>query len=251
MSNSCRRFAASRPRFFPALAWLCLTLPALVAGMTPSASAQEPSLYAYTFRHQPAGDAVALIQPLLSPRGTVELQPGGNTLIVRDTPGVIQKATSVLRDYDHPVRPLELEIFVVRATRAVVSPPVQQSDLPPELTRRLRGLLPYAIYEKVAQADLSTVEGQAISYDLGPDYHVSFRVGTVIGNGRVRLSDFKILKGRNKTNPLLFTHLNLWLDQTMSLGLARSESSAQALMVVLTVRDRRGASGSANRRREH
>ena len=36
---------------------------------------------------------------------------------------------------------------------------------------------------------------------------------------------------------LLRTNLNLSLDQTMSLGLAKSEASREALMVVLTLRD--------------
>jgi hypothetical protein len=31
--------------------------------------------------------------------------------------------------------------------------------------------------------------------------------------------------------------MNLWVDRTMSLGLAKSEASREALMVVLTVHD--------------
>ncbi len=41
--------------------------------------------YAYTLRNKPAAEALVLIRPLLSKRGTLELQPEGNTLVVRDT----------------------------------------------------------------------------------------------------------------------------------------------------------------------
>lgn len=209
--------------------------PALVA-QRGGQSRAELVLHAYTLKHQPASDAIALVHPLLSPRGTVELQPGGNTLVLRDIPAALGRILPVLRDFDHPPRPLDLEIYVVRASRVAMSPPVSHSDLPPELTQRLRDLLPYEIYEKVAQAQLATLEGQSVAYDLGQDYRVSFRVGTMLGDRRVKLSEFLIRRTRGKAKPLLYTNLNLWLERTMSLGLAKSEDSREVLMVVLTLK---------------
>jgi len=50
----------------------------LAQGDTP-----EVVLHAYALRYQSAADAVGLVRPLLSPHGTVELQPAANTLAAK------------------------------------------------------------------------------------------------------------------------------------------------------------------------
>lgn len=196
----------------------------------------ETVLHAFALKHQQASDAVALVNPLLSPRGTVELQPQRNTLVIRDTQAALDRILPVLRGFDHPARPLRLEIYIVRASRASVSPAVEQSDLPDGLTRRLRQLLPYEVYRTQAQARLGTQEGEKVNYELSDDYQVSFRLGTVMADGRVKLNDFQIERRDTRPANLIHTHLTLWLDRTTSLGLAKSEESMEALMVVLTLR---------------
>jgi hypothetical protein len=207
-----------------------------------AAQAQTPevSLHAYALKYRRAGEAVALVSPLLSPNGTVELQPRSNTLVVRDTAAALRRITPVLLSFDHPARPLTLEIYIVRASRSVVSPPISHSDLPDPLTQRLRSLLTYDIYEVQAQAQLASLEGQSVTYALAEDYKVSFRLGTLFGDQRVKLSDFRIVRRPDPRSPgaaLIHTNLNLRLDQTLSLGLARSESSREALMVVMILRN--------------
>ena len=194
---------------------------------------------AYTFQHQRASEALALVHPLLSPRGTVELQPAGNTLVIRDVQAKVDRILPVLRNFDHPPRPLRVEIFVVRASKAVVSPQVHRSDLPEALTQRLRDLLGYHVFEKQAQAQLAGVEGQSVVYELGAEYKVSFRFGTLQDGQRAKLVNFRIARrGENRVeSTLLNAHLNLWMDQPLSLGLAKNEESREALMLVLTLRE--------------
>jgi type II secretory pathway component GspD/PulD (secretin) len=202
----------------------------------------ELLLHAYTLRYQQAIEAVPLIQPLLSGRGTLELQPGGNTLVLRDTAAALARIVPVLRGFDHPALPVRVELLIVKASRVTVSPSIARSDLPEALTRRLRELLPYEIYELQAQAQLASQEGQAVAYELGDDYAVNFRLGTLstlLGVQRIKLANFEISRraGKSKSiTPLVHTDLNLCLDQTMSLGLARSERSRDALIIVVTVR---------------
>jgi hypothetical protein len=239
-----------RRRFAAGLLWAVALSPALGAPAYPQArpvkrpaAAVGLTLHAYTFVHQPASEAMPLIHPMLSQRGTVELQPAGNTIAIRDTRAVIARIMPLLRAFDHPIRALSVEVMIVKASRAVMSPPVSHSDLPPDLTRRLRSLLPYEIYDLAARADLSTKEGETVAYDLGQDFHVSFRVGTVHSDKSIRLAEFLVRRsGRTgpgvatRPKPLIFTNLNLALDQNISLALAKSEESREALMIVLTVR---------------
>lgn len=222
-------------------------VPGLAQGQAkrPAAGTNGLILHAYTFVHQPAREALALVHPLLSARGTVELQPADNTIAIRDTRAVIARILPVLREFDHPVRALSVEVMIVRASRAVMSPPVSHSDLPADLTRRLRSLLPYDIYDLAARADLATSEGETVAYDLGQEFQVSFRVGTVHADKSIRLAEFLVRRSARsvagsgvapRQKPLIFTNLNLALDQNVSLALAKSEESREALMIVLTVR---------------
>jgi len=216
----------------------------------PGPAPTEIVLRAYTFKYQRASEALSLVYPLLSPRGTVEFQPQGNTLVIRDTQATIKRIMPVLRGFDHPARPLRLEVVVVRASRSPVSPPVRHSDLPEPLTKRLRDLLAYDVFEMQAQAQLSGVEGQWVVYELGPEFRVSFRFGTLLEEQPVKLSTFRISRraeGRTEAT-LLQTNLNLRLDQTTSLGLAKSESSREALMLVLTLREGDGTPVASGRR---
>jgi hypothetical protein len=195
----------------------------------------------YTFRYQRAGEAVSLVYPLLSPRGTVEFQPASNTLVIRDTQAAVNRIVPVLRNFDHPARPLRLDVVVVRARRApAVSPQYQHSDLPDWLTKRLHSLLAYDIFERQAQAQLAGLEGQWVVYELGPEYKVSFRFGTLLEDQRLKLSNFRVFRRvEGRESNLVQSTLTLALDQTISLGLAKSEESREALMLVLTLREGR------------
>lgn len=200
----------------------------------------ELVLHAFTLQHRSAAEAIQLVFPLLSKKGTVELQPATNTLSIRDTPAALSRIIPVLRGYDHPSRPLVLDIYIVWATRPMVSgAPPDRSDLPEPLVSRLRALLPYDVYRVQAQARLSSREGEAVTYALGGEYEVSFRLGTVVAGPRVRLSNFRILRRTEEHRTgaaLIHTNLTLPLEQTTSFVLTRKEESREALMLVLTLR---------------
>jgi hypothetical protein len=240
-----RRALASRLPMSWLLA-LLLVAAAPVAGQAKRAVKVEPVrvLHAFALKHQPATEGLDLVRQMLSPIGTVELEQGGDTLVIRDSQAALDRILPVLRSFDHPVRPLRVEIFIVRASRDATSPAMERSDLPEPLTRRLRKLLPYEVYQVQAQAQTGTREGEKVNFELSDEYRVSFRIGTVMADGRIKLNDFRINRQDPRPVNLIHTHLNLWLDQTMSLGLANSEESMEALMVVLTLR---GGDGSRKR----
>jgi len=199
----------------------------------------ELVLHAFTLRHRAATEAIQLVSPMLTKRGTVELQPSTNTLVIRDTPAALGQIIPALRRYDRASLPLTLDVFIVRATRSVVSGAPVQSDLPEPLTKRLRALLPYENFFGQAQARLSSREGEAVTYALGGEYEVSFRLGTIVEE-QVRLSDFRISRiaeERRTGASLIHTTLILPLEQTTSFVLARHEGSHEALMVVLNLRE--------------
>ncbi|NJL28491.1 MAG: CHAD domain-containing protein, partial [Thermoanaerobaculia bacterium] len=116
---------------------------------------------------------------------------------------------------------------------------------PAELVGKLRGLLRYDSYELLAKASLDSREGQEITYALGDDYGVSFRLGSVLAGQRLKLQGFRIVQkpaqGTNKgrrlePKELIHTNLNLWMDRIFTLVLAQDDSSGEALMVAISCR---------------
>jgi len=222
----------------PGRFWLVLSLVAAVAWPLAAqpAPVQEPLVTeTYTLHHRPAADAIAVVQSLLSERGTVELQPQGNSLVLRDTRAVVRRALARLREYDQPLRQIRLEIQIVEAGDGSRSGPPGSPRLSDELVRRLRELLRFESFLLVAEAGLEMREGEHVVYQFGGDYRVEFELGVLTSNSQLRLGDFIVGRGpTSEARTLIHTNLNLMLGRPMVLGLAQTESSARALMVVLT-----------------
>lgn len=191
-------------------------------------------LYAHTLENQPAVGALPLVYPLLSDRGTVELKPKENTLVVRDLEANTRRIAKVLSDYDHPRRPVMVEVQLVRATVEPFSPAQVSEEVPKRLLARLQDLLPYHSYQLLAGTRLHSLEGEQVSYRLNTRYSVEFRIGTLLEDRRVRLHGFQLRGQDGSEKALIHTNLNLHLNQTLYLGLATSEASQEALMVVIT-----------------
>jgi hypothetical protein len=213
-----------------------MAAPAVAQGTAAGEMDTSPlSLYAYKLENQSAMEAMPLVYPLLSDRGTVELKPKENTLVVRDQATNVRRIVGVLESYDHPRRPVAVEIQLVRATAEVFSP-TQLSRLPDPLLERLQDLLPYHSYELLAGTRLNSREGEAVRYRLSSRYGVEFRIGTMMEGKRLRLHGFQLSGHEKSQRALIHTNLNLHLNQTLYLGLAASESSGEALMVVITAK---------------
>ncbi|HZI63777.1 MAG TPA: secretin N-terminal domain-containing protein [Thermoanaerobaculia bacterium] len=219
------------------------------AGGTSPAAAQSESeaatlrIYSYRLVNQPAAEAIALVRPLMSQQGTVELQPRTNTIVIRDSLSALSRIVPVLRGFDHAVLPLRLEVLIVEAAQGGLSVPVEAR--PPEpLSSRLRSLFRYDRYEVIARGGLDAREGEDVTYELGQGYVVNFRLGTLLADQRIRLNGLRIMRAVDdpeaKVSPaftvrtLLNGNFNLWLDQTLVLTLTQSESSPRALMVAVT-----------------
>ncbi len=216
------------------LAYIALSLAPSAGSAQSSAGAVEQRLF--VLEHQSAADAVNLVYPYLSSAGAVELRPSRNALLIRDQGAVIDSVANLLRDFDRPAQSMQLEIQIVRAGTDEEG----SSELSPELVSRLQRLLRYRSYSLVASSTVDASEGWDVLSTLGSDYEIDFRLGLVDTDQRVKLHGFRVLRrdGDSESKPLIHTNLNLLLDRPMVLGLAKTESSDQALMVVLHCKKR-------------
>jgi len=190
----------------------------------------------FTLQHRAASEAIDLIHPLLTARGAVELRPADNTLVIRDVSETVDRALVLLAEFDLPAPTLRFELRVVRAGLDRTDKANQVAEgLPPALVDRLRELLRYDSFELLSGTDLAAPENQQLEAWIGADFQIRFRVGVVQVDRRVKLYGFQVARREQdgEVKVLIHTNLSLWLDKPMILGLARTESSEQALMVVI------------------
>lgn len=205
-------------------------------------SAQEterPVLFAYSLEHRPGAEALELTLPLLSSRGTARLLDDGRTLEVRDRRANVQNIVRRLRAYDRPGDRYRVEVMVVKASVIAASPkPPPSPDIPAHMIARWQELLPYDHFELVAKATLAPHVAQEVIYELGAGYQVSFQLQPIYSQPRVKLSNFRLVRVRQRVEQeLIHTNLNPWLGKSLALGLARDEESRTALMVVIRCLD--------------
>lgn len=201
---------------------------------------QTQQLYAYTLRHQPARDAIDVVQRMLSPEGKITLRQGSSTLEIRDTPETVRQVASFLRSFDHAPLTLRFEVMVVQAINPPVSPQPQDSpEIPRSLISEWRKVLRFQTYQLLARAEIEPRENEQVTYEMADGYRVSFRVGTLLANRRIKLHGLRLAKlqadGETETT-LIHSTLNPWVGRPTTLGIPQSGTEHSALMLVVICR---------------
>ncbi|MGH9464326.1 MAG: hypothetical protein ACRD0X_01685, partial [Thermoanaerobaculia bacterium] len=143
--------------------------------------------------------------------------------------------------FDHPLRRLGVTIQLVEAAvepaTGVSAAPAGGRGLSAEVVRRLRALLRFQRFTMLGEVDFEASEREAVSYRLGDRYRVAFRLGTLLGSG-LKLHGFRVEREAEDAaeRQLLASDLALIEGQALVLGLAPTEESTRALMIVLTLR---------------
>ena len=202
-----------------------------------SAATPPPAirLMVFSFQHQRAGEALPTIRQLLSAQGSVALDAAANTLAVRDTPASLARISRVVRTIDHLRQSVQIEVQLIHAEVATISPVLPSVHIDPDLVSRLRQLFRYEQFTLLAGSRIDTHEGEAVVYEMGNGYRLSFELGTVIEGRRLRLANFHMRRSQpgKAEQDLVRTAVNLGLGQPFILGLTNDESANRALMLVL------------------
>jgi hypothetical protein len=193
---------------------------------------------AFVLRNRSVGDALALIYPLLSDRGTVFVEAGESILTVQDREEVLDQLAKVIAEMDRPAGRVDLEFQIVNAAlgKSKGSP---SSGLPADLVVRLSQLLRYRSFRLLAERKIAVEDREEVQLNMGVNYHLGFRLQGESPEERIRLEGFQLDKISETTEarPLIHTHLDLRLGKPMILGLAKTESSPEALVVVINYQE--------------
>lgn len=217
------------------LALLVTSRPVLAQG-----ERDEVVIHVYKMRHQSADDAWAVVVPLLSPRGRLEVRKEDNTLVLRDSEAAIARILPEIVAFDHLAQPVDVELWLLRASGSQVSPPLvpQVKGVPAELMRSLSERFAYQHYGLIGSSKVQATEGKRVTFHVGGDYVVRFRLGTILGEQRLKLNEFEVvlMPDNGDPVPLMKTLVNVWMERPIVLGLSSHDPLKPALMVVVRCR---------------
>jgi len=234
------------PRVSRLIVLLGLAALAPASGQGSPANAPTPETLArYTYRVQgrSVAEAIERIRPLLSRRGTIEVDAEGSTLVVHDSLAALTRVAQALATNSSPAVAAGLRVQLVWAGQEGRAPPNFGVSPPPtlpmpaDLAQRLRHLLRFDAYTLLSEARLEARAGDQVSYDFNTGYRVEFELGRVGSAGVLPLYRFRVVRAASDAageKELLHTSVNLPLVKPLILGLTRDEASNEALLIVLS-----------------
>jgi hypothetical protein len=234
----------SRLRIVALLCALAVAPAASALGAAPEAPLVSRT---FTVNYRPVDEVVALIQPVVSERGSYAVQPRIKAVTVTDTADRLQKMQELIAGFDLPPRSIQLVIQLMRAEEGAppggAKPPARRMGLPPSV---IQDLTKWGVITQIGNASLPTAENESGTVGLGEnpeDYRVTFRMGAVSPTlGVIRMERFVLERQRRGGGTsevpeyvtLMDLVLNLKDKQTTVLGATSSQDSKQALFVSVT-----------------
>ncbi|HUK13547.1 MAG TPA: secretin N-terminal domain-containing protein [Thermoanaerobaculaceae bacterium] len=217
--------------------WL---LAAFLAASAVPALAQELEVRVFELQHRAVRDAAPVIEPLLSPDGSILLQPRKNAVTVRDRPEVLRRISEAMLRWD--TEPVTYRVRVSLLRVAESGPPFDPSDpVLKEISAGLTKLFGFRSCTEVDTLRVTAKDGDLVESEAGSGhYWVRFTLtASPQDRNRIQLKQFEVLHqpGSEKSEtmrPVLTTAaISLLAGQTSVLGLSREEKASQALVVVL------------------
>jgi Bacterial type II/III secretion system short domain len=222
--------------------------------------ADEQAVRAFVLHHRSASQVVAVVGAMLSPQGSVVLQPRLNTLVVRDSDDVLARVGEFIHGYD--VGPLTYRVVVRLLLASNVKPTPRpqgphfstQAEKALEAAREaaprgphfysvedeLKRFFPFKFFTPIDTLNIDATEGTEVEALAAGEYLVRFMLQSLPRSPqRIQLSELELQRGVRKAGAtdrqrVLRTTVNLLVGQTSVIGAARSEHADEALVLVLT-----------------
>ena len=199
------------------------------------------SVRSFPLRYKEADRVAAVIKSLMSPEGSLSIQPNAKTIVVTDHAENLKNIAGAIEKFDVPARAFRLELKLIYAGRAPAAGKVPD-DLK-EIAAKLSGVLRFNTFEKAGEISVIGKEGDPIIAKIDDIYRADLRFGEYDPQSdSVRVTAFQLSrittsgKDAGQVEPLLTTNLNLRLGQTAVVGATRQPESSRALMLILTAR---------------
>ena len=236
----------------PALATLlacCLWAGQPAAAAAAPGTADPVSARAYVVKFKSLADSAELIGPLLSPQGSLTLQPRLKTLMIQDRVSVLDRVASLLASFDVAPRNVEIamSLFLGTDRREQEAGRIIPSS---SMTKDVRGIAEtlgdftkWNAYEPLGGRAVTGAEGGRVTVNLSEEYRVVYDIDTVRDQS-VKLTNFVLQRvtrgadGKEKVQDVYSAAVVLPVGRMLMLGAAQNPESKRALFLTLQARPR-------------
>jgi len=236
-----------------ALAFLAGSAPskAAPAAVPPAAKVDAADLLprAYAVRYKSLADAAEVVSTVLSPQGSVTLQPRLKTLVVQDHPVVLDRVGALLASFDLPPRNVEVTLSLFLGTDRreqeagrSVPPDVPSRDVR-GIAETLADFTKWNAYAPLGKGFVTGAEGERVTVNLSDEYRVSYEIETV-QDANVKLRGFALYRvsrgtdGKESLQTVYTASVVLPVGRSLMLGAAQNPESKRALFLALSARPR-------------
>ena len=222
----------------------------LPAGAADAPGAADPvSARAYEVKFKSLADAAELIGPLLSPQGSVTLQPRLKTLMIQDRVSVLDRVASLLSSFDVAPRNVEIAMSLFLGTdrreqeAGRIIPPSSMTKDVRGIAETLGDFTKWNAYEPLGGRAVTGVEGGRVTVNLSDEYRVAYDIDTVRDQS-VKLTNFVLQRvtrgadGKEKVQDVYSAAVVLPVGRMLMLGAAQNPESKRALFLTLQARPR-------------
>lgn len=193
---------------------------------------------AFVVKFKGVDEVATLVNPLLSEKGAVTLQPSLHTVIVQDYEKNLRQIEMAIASFDVAPATAEISIKLIRASKSTEETPISEEV---KSMSKLGEVLKFNHYSLLDTGLVQCQEGQVSTILLAGAYQISFTPDVIAeGDGVIRLKSFQLKKrkqqtpGRGPWVPMLSLTINLRNEETLVLGATRFEASDQAVMIILS-----------------
>ncbi len=201
----------------------------------------EKQVQVFTIHFHSKAEAWQVVEPLLSPDGSITLQRDSNSISVQDDVAVLQRIAAALAEWD--VAPPNY-VIRVRMLIGTTTPPTSGKAAPliSGIGQDLQKVFHFTSYREVDTLQVTAADGGGVEASLGGRYHIRFTVrGVPQDDRRIQLVGLELSRkmngggqgGGEVLRSILKSNVSLGIGQTFVLGAARSEDANQGLVLVL------------------
>jgi hypothetical protein len=247
--------AAARRALAVVLVAFALAAPAARAAGPAGPGAARPGgpvlARAYEVRFRALNDAADLMASVLSPEGTLTLQPRLRTIVVQDHAAVLDRVKSLLESFDLPPRNAEVTLSLFLGTDRrdeEAGRPSQRESLSREVrgvTETLGDVTKWNAFELLGSRSVVGAEGASVTVNLSDDYRVTFEVASVTEPQGVitfrKVSLKRVGRGADGVEwveDVVTTSIVIPKGRQQVIGAAKSPDSRKALFLALQARPR-------------
>lgn len=214
---------------------------ALLLSLAVSAVAQE-QVRVFKIRHRPVREATGVVEPLLSPGGSILLHPTQNTLTVRDEGVVVERVAQALDSWDVPPAAYLIDVRLFLASQQPL-PPGPGFGPPSEVDEAIMKLWKYKSLEEIGSVTVNAVEDSTVETTLAQDYALRFTLRAGRADPRRAILSRLVFSRRQSgtgggeaLEPLIRGSVSVKLGQMAVVGATPSETAERALFLVLSAR---------------